>query len=533
MTYVRRASSITLSLIVAILFGAVALARAQVQVEATRPATPTPESATKPTTAPATAPSSVARGAPAAVVVLDGDINDYTRQIVARRFALAREAGARVVILEIDTYGGYVDAGQAIARFLKRQDDLHVIAYIPVKAISAGAMIAVAADEIVMEPESQIGNSGVITGSGQELSGTNRAKAESMVIEEFHDSARQNGYDPLLLEAMVVVERSVHYIEHVETGQRRFVNPEDYTKLTADGTWRPVPGVRNPLDASDTLLTMGSDLAKTVGLASEIATDRATFAASRGYTIVGEFVPVFGDRVVAFFNSFAVRGILTTVLLFSLYMSFSSPGQGMPEVVALVALGGLFGVPMLTGYATWIELVAVLLGLLLIAVELFVLPGFGLPGITGIILVLGGLVMTFAPPVTIPDATFGFAIPWGSVAQGLFVVTGGLVCSLLLWFWLNRYLPRLPYFNRLVLTTVAGGSAAGAATANGGTRGSGPAVGDAGEALSDLRPGGSARLQPGGQVLPVVSDSGFVKAGERVIVREVSGNRIVVRAVVR
>jgi membrane protein implicated in regulation of membrane protease activity len=119
--------------------------------------------------------------------------------------------------------------------------------------------------------------------------------------------------------------------------------------------------------------------------------------------------------------------------------------------------------------------------------------------------------------------------------DGLFVVTGGLVCSLLLWFWLNRYLPRLPYFNRLILSTVAGGSAAGAATAEGGAIGgknaSGSAVGDSGEALTDLRPGGSARLQPTGDVLPVVSDSGFVKAGSRLVVREVSGNRIVVRAV--
>lgn len=498
---------------------------ARAQVEMTAPAT-IPTTAADSTTATATPTT-----APAAVVVLDGDVNDYMRQVIERRFQLAREAGARVIILQIDTYGGYVDAGQSIARFLKRQDDLHVIAYIPVKAISAGAMIAVAADEIVMEPTAQIGNSGVITGTGQELSGTNRAKAESMVIEEFHDSARRNGYDPLLLETMVVYERTVHFVENVESGERRLVRPEEYKELTADGSWRPVPDVRNPLDAPDTLLTMSADLAKTVGLASEIVQNLPSFIASRDYEIVGRFEPAFGDYVVAFFNSFAVRGLLTTVLLFSLYMSFSSPGQGMPEVIAMCALGVLLGVPMLTGYATWIELVAVLLGLVLIAVELFVLPGFGLPGITGLILVFGGLVMTFAPTVTLPDATFGFAIPWGNVAQGLFVVTAGLVCSLLLWFWLNRYLPRLPYFNRLILTTVAGGSSADSPATVGGAEATGPAVGEMGEALTDLRPGGAARMQPDGTVVQVVSDSGFVKAGERLVVREVAGNRIVVRAV--
>jgi membrane-bound serine protease (ClpP class) len=473
-------------------------------------------------------------GTAAAIVVLDGDINDYTEMMLERRFQQARDAGAATIILEIDTYGGYVHSGQAIARFLKRQQDLHVIAYVPVKAISAGAMIAVAANEIVMEPGSQIGNSGVVTLGGQDLSGTNRAKAESMVIEEFYDSAIRNGYDPLLLESMVVVERVVHFVEHVETRQRRFVNAETYKELMASEQWRPVPNVRDPLDAADTLLTLGADLAQTVGLAREVASDQQSFIASRGYVLVIRLAPGFGDQVVAFLNGFAVRGLLTTVLLLSLYMSFSSPGQGLPEVAAVVALGVLLGVPLLTGYATWVEIVAVLLGLVLIAMELFIIPGFGPPGITGLLLVLGGLTMTFAPPVRIPDATFGFAMPWGALLRGLFVVMAAMTASLMLWWWLSRYLPSLPYFHRLVLTT-GGPASVQMDSALATAEEVWPKIGAVGRVVTDLRPGGTAEfpdeLIDDVRTVDVVSDAGFVGAGEQVKVREVHGNRVVVRPV--
>src|SRR5687767_9559812 len=98
----------------------------------------------------------------AVVITVDGTVNDYTRDRPFRRFAKARKLGATTVILRIDTYGGLVTAGLDISRFLKRQDDLRVIAFVDDKAISAGAMIALACDEIVMAPGSTIGNAAPI-----------------------------------------------------------------------------------------------------------------------------------------------------------------------------------------------------------------------------------------------------------------------------------------------------------------------------------------------------------------------------------
>src|SRR5437867_10692464 len=150
---------------------------------------------------------------PAVVITVDGPIDDYTRDKMFRRFAQARALGAGTVVLQIDTYGGLVTAGLDMSRFLKAQNDLHVIAYVHDKAISAGAMIALACDEIVMSPSATIGDAAPIsvapTGQMQGLGAAERAKAESPILADFRESAERNGYSPLLAEAMVAVGRVV------------------------------------------------------------------------------------------------------------------------------------------------------------------------------------------------------------------------------------------------------------------------------------------------------------------------------------
>ena len=119
---------------------------------------------------------------------------------------------------------------------------------------------------------------------------------------------------------------------------------------------------------------------------------------------------------------------------------------------------------------------------------------------------------------------------WINLERGLMVVTAGLACSLILWIWLNKYLPSLPYFNRLILTTPTGDMTT---TPLERPLESGPALGDVGVAVTDLRPGGSVKFltesYPEGRIAAVISDSGYVPQGTKVVVREVAGNRVVVR----
>jgi membrane-bound serine protease (ClpP class) len=122
----------------------------------------------------------------------------------------------------------------------------------------------------------------------------------------------------------------------------------------------------------------------------------------------------------------------------------------------VVSLALLAGVPLLTGYAQWWEILAILIGILLLALEVFVIPGFGITGISGILLVLVGLTMTWVGKEPLPGFLPKLQGTQDALKHGVMIVVGGMACSLLLWFWLQRYLPRLPYFNRLILTTPSG-----------------------------------------------------------------------------
>jgi membrane-bound serine protease (ClpP class) len=488
-------------------------------------------------------PPQSATSGPAAVIVLHGDINDFSHRVLVQRFQEARDAGAGTVILDIDTNGGLVTSALEMSRFLKRQTDIHTIAYIGNKAYSAGALIAVACDEIVMGPSAVMGDSAPIaigpTGI-QPLPPAERGKAESPIITDFRDSARQNGYDEELLVAMVSVGRTVYWVQNVNNpDERRFVNEAVYKELIEGGQWKPVeePGVPNPVDGPDTLLTVHTEQALALGLASAMHETWEDLTTARELSVIAVYVPGWGERLVGLLDSPGLRALLLSMFLVFLYASIHTPGQGFPEVLAAISFSILVGVPLLTGHAQWWEIVVILLGIAMLALEVFVIPGFGITGLAGIIMILGGLLMTFVGPEPgrFPLAPPRLPVTWQMFQEALLTVVAGLAGSLLLFWWLRRYLPRLPYANRLILTTVVGGSDAAmvGSLTNIDPMSTGPAVGAVGKALTDLRPGGSARFvdSAGGEhVVSVVSDSGFIAEQTPIVVREVAGSHIVVRA---
>ena len=166
---------------------------------------------------------------------------------------------------------------------------------------------------------------------------------------------------------------------------------------------------------------------------------------------MADFTPGWGEEAVEFLSGAIVRGILIVIFLQCLYIVLHAPGHGVAEVCGLVALVLMLGVPLLTGYAQWWEILVIFLGLLLVSLEI-VLPGHIFPGLTGGVLVLFGLVMTFVPagfggPSYLPNQT---NLPL--MEKGLLVVAAAMGSSIFLWFWLGRFLPKMPLLNRLILT---------------------------------------------------------------------------------
>jgi membrane-bound serine protease (ClpP class) len=215
-------------------------------------------------------------------------------------------------------------------------------------------------------------------------------------------------------------------------------------------------------------------------------------------------------------SSGPMRFVLLMVFLISLYIALHAPGHGLAETVAIVCLAVLLGVPLLAGMAPWWTAVAVIVGLILIAVEVFLVPGFGLPGLSGLILFLGGMIFLFASP----DPS---AMQWHSLQNAMLVVTSSLICSGIVCVGLQRYLPQVPYLKRIILSTKHETPPSPEQTW--------PFVGSTGTAVTDLRPGGSVEFAHGHdrRIAAVVSDGRYLPAGSKVVVHEISGNRILVR----
>ena len=492
--------------------------------------------ASAPTTTPTSAPAAAATTQPtrAAVVLLKGVIDEYSQEMLIQRIERAKAEGAKTVILQLNTPGGLVSAAEAITSYLREQHTIRTVAFVDHKALSAGIMIGLSCDELVMAPSSLIGDCAPImmTSSGdlQSLGAAERAKAESPILADFYASSIRNGYDPLLTQSMVTMGRVVRYLQNADGTAKRFVDDKDAEPLIKDG-WKPVEGVPDPVDKADTLLTVDSKLAERLGLSKGTFASPEAFAAARGLTITQTFVPRTSEKIIAWLGSPVVRGILIVVLLQAIYFAFGHPGHFWPEAIGIGTLLLLLGIPMMTGFANWLEVLAILLGLVLLALEVFVIPGFGIAGVLGLILLFGGLVLTFVGnEPALPGVFPSLRGTWINLQRGLFVVTAGLACSLVLWIWLNKYLPKLPYFNKLILTATAGDI--GSLSLDRPVE-TGPAVGDVGVAVSDLRPGGSVKFMtesyPDGRIAAVVSDSGYVPAGTKVVVYEVAGNRVVVR----
>ncbi len=514
-----------------------------VTLPATQPLDATTLSTTQASAA-TTLPTTQVSFGPTAVIVINGGIDDYTHVTLVRRFDEARAQGARTIILKLNTPGGLVSAAMDITRFLRSQDPAQVrtIAFVDEMALSAGAMISVACDQIIMQPGSLIGDSAPIVmapqGGLSNLGETERAKAESPIQADFYASAIRNGHDPTLLGAMVTLGRVVHYVQHPTTDERKFVEAEAYTKLISEG-WTPVKGVPDPVDRADTLFTADAELSKKLGLSKGTYPSIEAFVASRNASgepmqIIATFQHTTGEQVVAFLGSFPVRGILTTVFMLSLWMSLSQPGTGLPETVALASLGVLMGVPMLTGYAEWWEVLSVVLGIVLLAVELFLIPGFGFAGITGVILLIMGLTMTWVgnEPIEFPGVLPSLPLTWAAAQGGLIMVTMSLLSSIVILVLLRRFLPSMPYFNSLVLKTTVGSTDSSVVALSESEERAWPYRGMHGTAVTSLMPGGSARFTDvdGTQrVLSVVTSDGYIDRGAPIVVREVSGLRVVVR----
>jgi membrane-bound serine protease (ClpP class) len=397
---------------------------------------------------------------------------------VERALQGASQQNAAALILEIDTLGGRLDAAIAVRDQLLRSP-LRTVAFVNMRAISAGALITLAAHEIVMAEGATIGAATPVqAGAPNEPAKPVAEKTVSYVRKEFRSTADARHRPGLIAEAMVDAD--------VE-----------------------IPG----LVAKGKLLTLTTAEALKQGVANFQGNSMEAVLAHLGLTgaEIRRLDENWAERALRFLTHPVVSSLLISLAVLGLIVELSSPGFGFPGIVGLSSLVLFFWGHWLVRLLGWEEVALVAGGVLLLLLEVFVLPGFGIAGVLGILALLAGLVM----------ALIGAGATGGAALQALFQVMVSAVLAIVLGIIFVRFLGRRSQGRSLVLRTGLAGET---------TDLSGPArpglLGQSGQALTPLRPAGIAQIA--GQRVDVVSRGDFIEPGEAVEVVEEAGHRVVV-----
>jgi len=432
------------------------------------------------------------------IIPIRGTIERALLYVVRRGVAQARKEQAGAVVIVIDTHGGRVDSAEQIAKAL-HDISVPTYAFVEKDAFSAGAILALAADRIYMAPASRIGAVVPLVmsplGGVQEVPESVEEKQLSAVRGIIRSVAELKGHDPELAEAMVDRRRVYKIGEEIicPEGEVLTLTNVQAERLVGEGDQRrPLLSSGTVKDLDELLLRIGR-------------------AESRQITLE----PAAVERVARFVENPLISMLLLVVGGLGIYLEVKTPGFGVPGITGICFLAVFFWGHHVAGLAGMEEMVVFVIGAILLLVEIFVIPGFGITGIAGITLMLGALLSAMVPHY---PGTPRFAISWPDFETPIMVLSGSVVATSVLALLLGRFLPGTPLFQRLVLAPAGGVTNA--------AQPSEELVGLEGTTATILRPAGTAMF--GERRLNVITRAEFIEQGVPVRIVEVSGNHIVV-----
>ncbi len=475
----------------------------------------------------------------AAVIVCKGMIDNGLFKSIQRRTQMALDQDVEYLVYEIGTYGGLVQSADDISKYfiLDIGKKAHTVAYVTTEAISAGAMISVSCQDIIMRESTTIGDCAPIVLGGK-LEGVEREKTESFIRAVFMRAAEANGYPAAMLKAMVTMQEKVYRVKNLQTSEYEFFEDRD---LPQDPNKYDLANKELVVD-DDELLTLTASQAFEYGIARAQVENRAgafDFLAERdGVTFAGEPMVLhtsWSEEMVRWLNSPAVMAVLVMIALLGVYIEFNTPGLGLPGLAAVICFVIIIGSKYLVGLANWIEVALFFVGIALLLIEFLILPGFGIAGILGIICLLAGLVGMLYENLPDNDSPWPWPqdeIAWGDFTSGVIALSLGFAGFLLVAWFLSKYLPRLRFLSGLILVPAfagRGGEMPVSMTTLPDGITTGVRVGDTGEVLSTLRPIGRAKF--GDAIADVMAEAEFLDKGTKVEIIEIHGNRVVVKAI--
>ncbi len=396
----------------------------------------------------------------------------------------AMEAGAGVLILDMETNGGRLDSTKEIIEILNQFKGL-TVTYVNGDAYSAGAFIAVATQRIYMAPQSVIGAAAPILmtpgGGIEQMPSTVEAKMTSAVAARVRASAQKNGHDPQVVEAMINKNKRLEIDGQVLNEEGQILT---LTDIEAAHQYGDPP---KPLLSLGTVDTLES-------LVKQLGFDDAA---------VVRVEPTGAERLASWLN--ILSPLLLLIGIVGIYFEIKTPGFGLPGIVGLIAFALYFLGSYVAGFSGMEWLLVFILGLVLVVLELFLFPGTIVVGLAGAALMLVALVMAMVdvypggPALPSPGQ---LQLPLAQILIAFLGAAGAV--------WLlGLILPKTNLYDRLVSTSTSGDRGVDALA-----RRQAAQLGRVGETLSPLRPGGKAQF--GEDILDVISQGELVERGRKV-----------------
>jgi len=412
---------------------------------------------------------------------IDQDIDPGMNRRVKLAIDQAEALKVDVILIEMDTYGGAVtDADEIRTRILESKIPVYV--FINKDAASAGALISIACDSIYMAPGASIGAATVVNGTDGAAAPD---KYQSYMRSMMRSTAEATGRNPQIAEAMVD------------------------EKLV-------VPGISD----SSSVITFSVTEAIQNGFCEGEYTSAKEILAAQGLQsaeiIAYEEKTV--DTIISFFLSPAVSGILILLIIGGIYFELQTPGVGFPLAVALTAALLYFIPYYLNGLAENWEILAFVIGIILLVVEFFIIPGFGVFGVAGIVLTLGGLVLGM-----LPNQAFDFElVPSSQLFGALLTVILAALAGVGMVFWLTPKVNEWGAFKHLTLETTQDRSKGYTSSTY-----TEDMLGKTGTVHSRLRPSGKVEIE--GEIYDAYSRGEFLEQGEAIEVISTEGTSLRVK----
>ena len=471
----------------------------------------------------------------ARVIAINNVVGKLLADFVERETQRAIADGVNIIIYDIDTLSGDKDHAQHVATLIAELDPTQVttVAWVSKEATQAGALVALSCDRIFLAEDATIGS---IDLKAMRLNHGHRLPPAGEIIPEdlqrlltlINSIAKRKNRSVSLMQAMADSSLPVFEVTHKESGRVTWMNEPELTAQPEE--W--IQGLAIPEARGGNLLILNAKRAHELGLTETPCHDLEQLRTRLGISTTVDLRPVsktWVDNLVTTLNSGFAGFLLITIGIICIYLELHIP-SGLFVIGAVTSFSLFFWSRFLGGAAGGLELTLFILGMVLLGLEFFVIPGFGVFGVSGILMTVVSLVMasnTFSGM----SATESFEQSMsslGSLAAALMVVIA--VAAVL-----NRFLPSIPFINRLILTPP--GYAANDSerlklkpsllsrmTVTGSI-----SVGMIGTTASSLRPTGKAMF--GDKYVDVVSDGAYIDHGTKIEVIRLAGNRIIVRSV--